>query len=108
MLKADVITGAGSPPRVREKQDPVVHFFSLWGITPASAGKTCVISANKPSGKDHPRECGKNLTTDWQFYDVEGSPPRVREKHIQAFNHIICARITPASAGKTKRNIQFF
>ena len=48
----------GSPPRVRVKHFVALSADSVYGITPARAGKT-VLHANKYHLKqDHPRACG--------------------------------------------------
>ena len=51
-----------------------------FGITPACAGKTVIDFVSDSQSKDHPRVCGKNLSNFASFFDVVGSPPRVREK----------------------------
>ena len=91
---------AGSPPRVREKHQPVYDTCSRLGITPACAGK-----ANRSSNiirfrRDHPRVCGKSMSSSFQLRRLEGSPPRVREK--LDFNLLLyfVMGITPACAGK--------
>ena len=93
----------GSPPRVRGKHYlPRLCAFP-GGITPACAGKTNSFKLNKRRPQDHPRVCGENMSLfmDWMF--IWGSPPRVRGK--LRCRHSITAnfRITPACAGKTKR-----
>ena len=75
-------TGAGSPPRVREKLSWQGWFsVQVW---------------------DHPRVCGKNPNLEGTFINQLGSPPRVREKLSgQGCREFEC-RITPACAGKTR------
>ena len=45
--------------------------------------------------------CGKNSANAYMENVTGGSPPRVREKQINALNEKAGIRITPASAGKT-------
>ena len=80
----DIISSAypGSPPSVREKPDFLSVKIKNFGITPACAGKTRLPNLLKVGNKDHPRECGKNLTALSKRYQRLGSPPRVREKPI--------------------------
>ena len=51
--------------------------------------------------RDHPRVCGKNFFWCWFFRNVQGSPPRVREKLCSQQLLRSGVRITPACAGKT-------
>ena len=71
----------GSPPRVREKQDPVETNTGASRITPACAGKTAQYNQFLLSNQDHPRVCGKNQVRISKLLEMMGSPPRVREKH---------------------------
>ena len=75
----------------------------LWGITPACAGKTEEHLFYKHLYRDHPRVCGEN-----DFFIIrdgrsEGSPPRVRGKHMANGRKKRQEGITPACAGKTGR-----
>ena len=89
---------------MREKLIPQFKNILMNGITPASAGKTVIISAFRLTFWDHPRECGKNYHLLQSFLIGLGSPPRVREK----LNKLEILKnemgITPASAGKTDGN----
>ena len=76
-----------------------------YGITPARAGKTSICTLPALSGKDHPRSCGKDH---WKIYFhqlSQGSPPLVRERLHFLRAGIPFAGITPARAGKTRRNV---
>ena len=74
----------GSPPRVREKPvSPAINSVEI-GITPACAGKTTKKSWCCLLERDHPRVCGKNVLDQTQAFSRWGSPPRVREKPVQA------------------------
>ena len=95
-------TGAGSPPRVREKLALGGLAMRPYGITPACAGKTLPSCLSATLSQDHPRVCGKNCLATRIFYFVPGSPPRVREKRDKHIIRLVKLRITPACAGKTK------
>ena len=56
----DVKQVAGSPPRMRGKQDRPEVIDRRTGITPADAGKTRYTSRRNRNGQDHPRGCGEN------------------------------------------------
>ena len=71
------------------------------GITPACAGKRrCGILRTKPR-RDHPRVCGEKYCRVIVVPNHIGSPPRMRGKGTYSAAHPICARITPAYAGKS-------
>ena len=70
----------GSPPRVRGKARQILCNSSLFGITPACAGKSL--------RKEEARETGL------------GSPPRVRGKVVFCPYVLLSLGITPACAGK--------
>ena len=91
----------GSPPRVRGKATPANWRCRTGGITPACAGKSCIMRLKVFLVQDHPRVCGEK---DWKHCDAYiwvGSPPRVRgkEQHPQVYHFLY--RITPACAGKS-------
>ena len=90
---------------MREKRPVTSMVTFLSGITPASAGKTLQGRGSVPALEDHPRECGKNTKQSGNRHWLPGSPPRVREKQGYAWIDEKGNRITPASAGKTKRRI---
>ena len=92
---------SGSPPRVREKLQLLIHWFVNTRITPACAGKTITPLTNRFSLWDHPRVCGKNPLFLLSLGKLPGSPPRVREKLQSAMQRMAQAGITPACAGKT-------
>ena len=92
---------AGSPPRMRGKQNGKKKRTRLRGITPAHAGKTVVVSYFQCVLRDHPRACGENKPIwDIAFLTI-GSPPRMRGKRAHARQQGGNIRITPAHAGKT-------
>ena len=72
----------GSPPRVRGKQTVGKREAVHRGITPACAGKTEREPHAKAGCLDHPRVCGENPESALRPLLPEGSPPRVRGKHL--------------------------
>ena len=98
---------AGSPPQMRGKRFITFGFAEMPGITPADAGKTPALRLPVGSSPDHPRRCGENeLETSRKRYD-SGSPPQMRGKPWCFTGNILCERITPADAGKTRRSKAF-
>ena len=80
--------------------------LAAW-ITPAGAGKTCSrISAWRGSW-DHPRRCGENHRAKVFLPMQEGSPPRMRGKLCSLPDWNAPQGITPADAGKTKKEMLF-
>ena len=74
------------------------------GITPAGAGKTERTASQSVGEEDHPRRCGENLRGLLIKLCLVGSPPQVRGKQKGDFFPSGFKRITPAGAGKTKKN----
>ena len=94
-------SAAGSPPRVREPQHlEAVPGFEL-RITPACAGTTIKILCGLLCVRDHPRVCGNHQMPAARRTLRSGSPPRVREPHMNLVRNHIIYRITPACAGTT-------
>ena len=94
-------SAAGSPPRVREPQHlEAVPGFEL-RITPACAGTTIKILCGLLCVRDHPRVCGNHKRPVARSTLRSGSPPRVREPHMNLVRNHIIYRITPACAGTT-------
>ena len=73
-------------------------------ITPAHAGKTRPDEDNPKVMTDHPRACGENIARALAIACASGSPPRMRGKRHPRLRLHGDRRITPAHAGKTKRN----
>ena len=94
----------GSPPRMREKLKSSKIPSGCLRITPAYAGKTKSSLLNLVVVQDHPRVCGKNLASSTGFLYNAGSPPRMREKHVDETQFLWFNRITPAYAGKTLKD----
>ena len=76
---------AGSPPRVRGKEAAQTAFG-------------CRV-------EDHPRVCGEKSTRWIRWRAAEGSPPRVRGKDRQSPRRSLLTGITPACAGKRRKDI---
>ena len=94
----------GSPPRMRGKGCGVKPDVFSFGITPAYAGKSVLDHSAAPAPRDHPRVCGEKLQSVLFFGVIAGSPPRMRGKGPAAHKSGRSARITPAYAGKSRRN----
>ena len=90
----------GSPPRVREKPSWEEKNDKGIGITPACAGKTISLATSLSLLWDHPRVCGKNSSSLISNSMRGGSPPRVREKHINPICPICERRDHPRVCGK--------
>ena len=92
---------SGSPPRMRGKEETVPEFYGLRGITPAYAGKSCLVLCKWSCNWDHPRVCGEKCELVFGLVAHPGSPPRMRGK--ERFDAKQCDRngITPAYAGKS-------
>ena len=69
----------GSPPRMRETLAARMISRSRMRITPAYAGNTIYQIFKVCKIRDHPRVCGKHLTTFTKSRTAKGSPPRMRE-----------------------------
>ena len=74
-------------------------------ITPAGAGKTLQPLPTRWNNRDHPRRCGENNFTYADIGGCHGSPPQVRGKLSLPSWIDVPTRITPAGAGKTRRNV---
>ena len=91
----------GSPPQVRGKLLLHRKRDTCRRITPAGAGKTIQRNGGAEFAWDHPRRCGENHSRRRLKAAKTGSPPQVRGKQKNFTFRRICARITPAGAGKT-------
>ena len=92
---------------MREKRLVAVIDRLKTRITPACAGKTLPFFGECTTSQDHPRVCGKNLSSKAASQRMVGSPPRVREKPTPLTVESQDYRITPACAGKTYINFLF-
>ena len=75
-----LLSGVGSPPRMRGKVIFIYNSSLMNRITPAYAGKSFVKLDLLCPYEDHPRVCGEKST--YSFIDEFelGSPPRMRGK----------------------------
>ena len=91
---------AGSPPRVRGKEQTAVQMGVRLGITPAYAGKRPTAKGCSSGSRDYPSVCGEKTPDASSTTKSIGSPPRMRGK--VAFRRILefLHGITPAYAGK--------
>ena len=93
--------GQGSPPRVRGKARKCRAYRSVFGITPACAGKRVKHEVSPGRERDHPRVCGEKFPWFCSSLMRAGSPPRVRGKEIDQSGYKMKYGITPACAGKS-------
>ena len=98
---SDLTFQTGSPPRMRGKARTSSHRLTLYGITPAYAGKSSVHSQYRTSRRDHPRVCGEKAITRENKPTERGSPPRMRGKAPKCVHALPHLGITPAYAGKS-------
>ena len=59
------------------------------------------LAGIEPARKDHPRVCGNHPLWKNDTIESQGSPPRVREPHLDGGGSTETMRITPACAGTT-------
>ena len=74
---------------------------SLYGITPAHAGKSTRYSSHNQRDWDHPRACGEKNDMRRCAMELSGSPPRMRGKESMLKTFARLHGITPAHAGKS-------
>ena len=95
---------AGSPPRMRGKEMQEQLAKLTDGITPAYAGKRCFGLRCGVLHWDHPRVCGEKWLIASLTQSLLGSPPRMRGK-VAPFTFLFqLGGITPAYAGKRRKN----
>ena len=94
----------GSPPHARGKAVSTIICIAEAGITPARAGKRTPRTPPMWRTWDHPRTRGEKRSL--AHYDLakKGSPPHARGKDPVHRPGARAAGITPARAGKSKRN----
>ena len=98
----------GSPPRVRGKVVACGVIIFAVGITPACAGKSCMLVSISYGSGDHPRVCGEKIQRPQINRINAGSPPRVRGKVLGEMSASQFTGITPACAGKRQHHQQHF
>ena len=91
----------GSPPRGRGKVSSMNLSNSSSGITPAWAGKSCILSGRCRRSRDHPRVGGEKSIPFTSSTTHLGSPPRGRGKVVNKWQVSRLWGITPAWAGKS-------
>ena len=93
----------GSPPHARGRPSFGGMSRFCTGITPACAGKTSMSDAPVKISGDHPRMRGEDLKPAGQMIIEGGSPPHARGRLGMMFLAGVVRGITPACAGKTRR-----
>ena len=93
----------GSPPHVRGKGRHLGSLARYQRITPACAGKSALPCCFQQAAVDHPRMCGEKCPLNCWISPIGGSPPHVRGKGFFHFSHEMLEGITPACAGKRRK-----
>ena len=75
---------------------------TIYGITPAHAGKRWCLSGWSAPPEDHPRTCGEKASAPGAATPFVGSPPHMRGKVLAALMPTNALGITPAHAGKSR------
>ena len=91
----------GSSPRMRGTLQGSVDTLELFGIIPAYAGNTFVVSLTVSPPRDHPRVCGEHRSRPCTSNQAQGSSPRMRGTRVQWFQGGHYLGIIPAYAGNT-------
>ena len=94
----------GSPPHARGRRRFRGSRNANRGITPACAGKTLRPVTRRLTPPDHPRMRGEDHVAEAVLACVLGSPPHARGRRARRCTPRTRGRITPACAGKTRRN----
>ena len=89
---------------MREGLFHFVFSLSLFGITPAYAGRTKNLAGLFRRDRDHPRLCGKDRRMNDKLKPCPGSPPLMREGLKDDLQEPTDNGITPAYAGRTINN----
>ena len=92
----------GSPPLARGKELSKNNSKSMFGITPACAGKRMMRLCPLTGNKDHPRLRGEKSNMKKATETMMGSPPLARGKVRGCIASILLVGITPACAGKSR------
>ena len=95
------MTRPGSPPRVRSRPTPESADMTDDGITSACAEQTRLPHRPGMAPGDHLRVCGADPGGRPLFDPYEGSPPRVRSRHVPPDSISAAIRITSACAEQT-------
>ena len=93
----------GSPPHARGREKVRCLVSKPSRITPACAGKSQGLSAQRHPKRDHPRMRGEEGSVRRFFHHPAGSPPHARGR-VHLVNVVVLqVGITPACAGKSRR-----
>ena len=95
----------GSPPHTRGKSSATGQSAQAVRITPAYAGKISGHADADARRAHHPRIRGENLPKRCHSKGFSGSPPHTRGKSYILYRCSTIGRITPAYAGKIKREL---
>ena len=93
----------GSPPHVRGKGCASSRRACTARITPAYAGKRACCWGHPAAWGDHPRTCGEKRVAVARPAAAPGSPPHMRGKVSQFVDLFRGDGITPAHAGKRRK-----
>ena len=97
------LSTSGSPPHMRGKEIWRLRWTTRKRITPAYAGKSFRGGFWGGNCRDHPRVCGEKIEQRIRDYQAGGSPPHMRGKGVQQSDSGVRVGITPAYAGKRRR-----
>ena len=98
----------GLPLTTRGTQILILCDISIYRITPAYAGNTCLTFSYPPKIWDHPRLRGEHYSFLALLVICPGSPPPTRGTLYKRVKSISCNRITPAYAGNTVKPVHTF
>ena len=96
-------TIVGSPPLTRGKEAAIIVLAQITGITPAYAGKSFLPPNPFLLRRDHPRLRGEKFDADILLGRFRGSPPLTRGKVYVSKVFTDTPGITPAYAGKSRK-----
>ena len=102
--KRHEIRRRGSSPRVRGSRPYKIQERPEFGIIPAGAGLTRLVSAIARNMRDHPRGCGAHIPKQVYRTIWTGSSPRVRGSQNRDAQGCRSRGIIPAGAGLTLKN----
>ena len=93
----------GSSPLARGTPGAVPAEDPAWGIIPACAGNTPLVSGSWRTERDHPRLRGEHMPTVPSYTDTHGSSPLARGTLDAKLDDAQLVGIIPACAGNTRR-----
>ena len=99
--KSNILTTAGSSPRVRGAVAYETGAVGIFGIIPACAGSSRRRHPERGNEWDHPRVCGEQLFLFACAFALWGSSPRVRGADLDDLVLVMGAGIIPACAGSS-------